>query len=334
MIVRRTGLAAVLAVAVTVLAGCTASSDGPAGSSSGTAASSASSSVSSSSASSASASASSQPALAAGQQTYVSVGDSYAAGYQPTGRGRGGTGRNGFAYQVVDKARAKGYDLTLVNFGCSGATTSSALSTPGCRDRNLGPGAPSYDTPQVTAAVDYLRAHSGKVGLITIALGGNDITACADATSTGEATSCVTSALGKITSALGTITARLRAAAGPATRIVGITYPDVFLGEALSSDPERKSLADLSVFAFRSLINPQLQSAYAKAGASFADVTDATGAYTPKTQTTTLAPYGTIPVAVAKVCTLTYFCQYGDIHPRTAGYGIIADLVVGALPAR
>lgn len=335
---RRAGFVAVLVTAVTVLAACSGSSGGSPSSGAGSSGAASGGSVAgSSAASSGSASgsaSSSQPALAADQQTYVSIGDSYAAGYQPSARGRGATGRNGFAYQVVDKARAKGYDLTLINFGCSGATTSSALSTPGCRDRNLGPGAPSYDTPQVTAAVDYLRAHSGKVGLITIALGGNDITACADATSTGEATSCVTSALGKITSALGTITARLRAAAGPATRIVGITYPDVFLGEALSSDPERKSLADLSVFAFRSLINPQLQSAYAKAGASFADVTDATGAYTPKTQTTTLAPYGTIPVAVAKVCTLTYFCQYGDIHPRTAGYGIIADLVVGALPAR
>jgi hypothetical protein len=30
---------------------------------------------------------------------------------------------------------------------------------------------------------------------------------------------------------------------------------------------------------------------------------------------------------------LTYFCQYHDIHPRTAGYKIIAELVVATLPA-
>ncbi len=37
---------------------------------------------------------------------------------------------------------------------------------------------------------------------------------------------------------------------------------------------------------------------------------------------------------VAKVCQLTFFCQYHDIHPRTAGYRVIAELVVDALPKR
>ena len=57
------------------------------------------------------------------------------------------------------------------------------------------------------------------------------------------------------------------------------------------------------------------------------DVTAATGAYTPLTTTVTVAPYGTIPVAVAKVCTLTWYCAVGNIHATTEGYTLIGKLV-------
>ena len=56
---------------------------------------------------------------------YVSLGDSYAAGWQATGHGSGHTTTNGFAYQLASEAAGKGYHLTLQNFGCAGATTRS-----------------------------------------------------------------------------------------------------------------------------------------------------------------------------------------------------------------
>jgi hypothetical protein len=40
-----------------------------------------------------------------------------------------------------------------------------------------------------------------------------------------------------------------------------------------------------------------------------------------------------MPTAVADVCTLTYYCQLQDVHPKTQGYAVIARLIVGALPA-
>ena len=115
--------------------------------------------------------------------------------------------------------------------------------------------------------------------------------------------------------------------------IVGITYPDVILGLYVSKSPTGKSLAALSVTAFKTLINPALKSEYDAVGATFIDVTAATDGYVPFTQTTTLAPYGTIPVAVAKTCELTWYCQFQNIHPRTVGYTAIADLIHKALPA-
>ena len=59
---------------------------------------------------------------------YVSLGDSYAAGYQATGQGQGRTTRNGFAHQLVGKARARGHKLKLVSFGCGGETSESILT--------------------------------------------------------------------------------------------------------------------------------------------------------------------------------------------------------------
>lgn len=127
---------------------------------------------------------------------------------------------------------------------------------------------------------------------------------------------------------------RLRRAAGPKVRIVGTTYPDVILGAFLNGDAASQSLAQLSVVAFRSLINPALKESYATAGGRFVDVTAASGAYTPFDQVTTLFPYGSVPVAVARVCELTYYCDFRDIHARTDGYRLIADLVARTLPRR
>lgn len=266
---------------------------------------------------------------AAAHQFYVSVGDSYAAGFQPTTARAGGPTRNGFAYQTVTAANAKGYDYELVNFGCSGATTASVLHAPGCKPAFLGPGASSYaPMTQAAAAEAFLSAHRGQVGLITVSLGGNDIFDCS---STADAVGCVTKALGTVDTNLTTLLGGLRAAAGPDTRIVGTTYPDVLLFDLLSKNAAKQNIAKLSVLAFQSLINPQLKRDYEVVHAQFVDVTQATGGYDSLTAMTTLPPYGTIPVPVAKICQLTYFCQFNDIHPRTAGYALIAKLVVSTL---
>ena len=275
---------------------------------------------------------SSSPETSAREKLYVSVGDSYAAGYQPTSSGRGRTTRNGFAYQVLPLARAKGYDLRLANFGCAGATTTSVLRTAGCDPRALGPGAPPYDgKTQAAAAEDFLRAHRGQVELVTVSIGGNDVTACGTA---ANPVACLTPAIDRLRTNLARLLTGLRAAAGPSVRIVGLTYPDVLLGNELSTDPAVRNLANLSVIAFQSLINPALKTAYEAVHGAFVDVTAATGAYGPPSATTVVPHYGRIPVPVAEICTLTYYCQYRDIHPRTAGYALISKLVVATLPPR
>ena len=58
------------------------------------------------------------------------------------------------------------------------------------------------------------------------------------------------------------------------------------------------------------------------------------GAYGPLEETTTLPPYGVIPVPVAKACEYSYYCEFRDIHARTSGYRIIAKLIANTLPRR
>ena len=251
---------------------------------------------------------------------YVSLGDSYSVGYQPA---LGAT--TGYTGYVTAKSH-----LTLVNFGCGGATTTSIIDDVGCPDvlPHTAGGVTYPTTTQAVAAEAFLTAHRGHIGLMTVSIGGNDVTACATA---ANPITCVGTAVTSIKTNVTSLVAALRAAAGPKVPLIGLTYPDVILGSyvypSLPATAARTSLAQESVVAFKGLINPALKTAYASAGGVLVDVTAATGAYTALTKTQTLAPYGTIPVAVANVCTLTWFCKLGNIHATDKGYAFIGKLV-------
>jgi lysophospholipase L1-like esterase len=257
---------------------------------------------------------------------YVSVGDSYSIGYQPDPTL---ALRHGYTNTVLSLEQKRGTSLTLVNFGCGGATTASLLTSKGCPLGALhGPRYPT--TSQATAALQFIAAHHGHIGLITVSIGGNDITACAAA---ADPTTCVVKVMPTVATNITTLVKELHAAAGKKVPIVGTTYPDVILGTWVHP-PVSQTLATLSVAAFRLIINPVMKRAYDDNGGTFVDGTTATGAYTPLTKTVSLKPYGKIPVAVADVCTLTWFCTKGDIHPHTRGYQLIGTLIVKALPKK
>jgi lysophospholipase L1-like esterase len=260
---------------------------------------------------------------------YVSIGDSYSIGYQPDPTV---SLRFGYTRDVISAERKRGTNLTLVNFGCAGATTSSLLTTAGC-PAPAPPalnGVPYRTVSQATAATAFMAAHRGHVALITISIGGNDVTKCA---LSPNPTDCVVGAVPAVAGNVATLLRQVRAAAGNTVPIVGLTYPDVTLG-AWVHPPVSKTLATLSVTAFRLALNPMLKTAYEASGGTFVDVTRATGAYTPLTRTAVYRPYGRIPVAVADACTYTWYCAKGDIHPHTVGYQLIAKLIVAALPTR
>jgi lysophospholipase L1-like esterase len=260
-------------------------------------------------------------ATASGPTYYVSLGDSYSVGYQP---GIGAT--PGYTVYVANHT-----DLKLVNFGCGGATTTSILDSVGCPDvlPHTTGGVTYPSTTQIAAAEAFLTAHRGHVGLITVSIGGNDVTACA---TQGNPLTCVAAAAKGITTNVTALAGDLRTAAGPKVPIIGLTYPDVILGGYVYPKnppaPSVVTLAKASVVAFKLLINPALSKAYGTASGSFVDFTKATGAYTSLSRTVKTKPYGTIPVPVATVCALTWFCAQGNIHARTPGYTLEGKLIV------
>ncbi|MFC4852067.1 GDSL-type esterase/lipase family protein [Actinophytocola glycyrrhizae] len=267
---------------------------------------------------------SSAPAAPPAGGVYVSVGDSYATGWRPSDGGTpAGASRDGFAHLVAERA-----SLRLINVGCSGATSAGLRDRPGCPPANRAVDAPDpAGRTQLDAAVRALREHQGDVGLVTVVIGGNDLTPCATAP---DVLGCTTSAVADIQANLADILPVLRAAAGDAP-IVGLTYPDVFLGAWVSpAFQDGQNLARQSVPLFRDFFNPVLAAEYAKVDAAFADVTEATGAYGPLTETTQDPAYGPIPAPVAEVCSLTYFCEHTDVHPTPGGHEAIAAAVLAA----
>lgn len=273
----------------------------------------------------------SEPAGGADAGFYVSIGDSYAQGYQPASVDGPADYTQGYAYLLPDLAAAKGYELELVNFGCGGATVGSLADDDGCGPGARAPFGPTYeDASQLEAAVAFLEANRGRVDLVTISIGGNDVTRCARGDD--DPVACVADAVSTVDAGLQSILADVREAAGPDVTIVGLTYPNVILGAYLNE--ATRSLGELSVLAFRQFLNPMLARNYEAVGGIFVDVTEATDGYVPLDQTTELEPYGEIPVAVAEVCELTWFCERTDIHPNTEGYAVIAQLIADALPPR
>ncbi|NGY60189.1 hypothetical protein G7043_14765 [Lentzea sp. NEAU-D13] len=241
------------------------------------------------------------------QRLYVSLGDSYATGLGPNGTGES------FA-QIV----AKRSGLGLMNLACNGATSADLLSQEACEPDAGG-------RTQVDATVDALR--SGRVDLVTVVIGSNDLLEpCAVAENPTE---CASSAVTGTKTNIATALTRFREAA-PDVPIVGISYPDVFLGAWVNpSLPNGEDVARTSVSLYQDF-NGEIAAEYAKFGAKFVDVTNMTGGYGALTDLTDDPKYGQIPAAVAEVCTLTYYCDDTDVHPTPAGHQAIADAVIAA----
>jgi lysophospholipase L1-like esterase len=283
----------------------------------------------------------------AAEPLYLSLGDSYSVGYQNPSLGN----TTGFTGYVAGHEH-----LRLENFGCGGATTASLFTQISCPS---GAGAatdavPYPKTTQVDAVLHYIgeTAHFGKVALVTVSIGGNDVTSCASATDTIACVEAAQTAIGtNVTALVADLRTTLDANGDTTAHIVGITYPDVILGDDVAPVGATKPvLAAQSVLAFDDLINPTLSTAYrSQTGGAFVNVTSAryglathgddtgtfnatTGAFVgPLTQ---LAGFGQVPVPVAEVCSITWYCRpatFGDIHANSVGYAFIGRLIVAKL---
>lgn len=279
---------------------------------------------------------------------YISMGDSYSVGYQTAALGN----TSGFTGYVAKKEHYQ-----LENFGCGGATTGSLFTQTGCpAGSSAATDAVPYPTSsQVQAVLDYIAApvNAGKVKLITVSIGGNDVTGCA---SSPDPVGCVSAAATviqrNVTSLVTQLDSALTINGDTSAHIVGTTYPDVFLGDYVAPvGSTNKQLAVLSKLAFDALINPALNTAYTGVSRSaFVNVMSApygtatagddTGSFDNTTYAYTgprapLHGFGkAVPAPVVEVCLITWYCNpltFGDIHANTKGYNFIGGLIVAKL---
>ncbi len=247
---------------------------------------------------------------------YLSVGDSLSRGVQPNTTGTSVPTRQGYPDQLYAALRRSHPGLRLVKLGCGGETTTTMIDGGIC----------SYPAgSQLAAAVRFLRAHSGRVSLITIDIGANDSGSCLSRPTVSGVATCVAKSIPGTVDNLTKIMSRLRAAAGPKVRIIGMTYyvPSLaqWRGGLMGQTLARFSEGLVTTY------NKVLTGIYKAHGARVADVFTAFHSED-FTDHVTLPRIGQVPRNVAAICTWTWECapepRGPNIHANPVGYGVIA----------
>jgi len=184
--------------------------------------------------------------------------------------------------------------------------------------------APAPARSQMQEATAFLQYHTGAVAFITLDIGGNDVVNCVSGGTIDV--SCVLQGLTTMQTNLHTILTGLMQAAGPTVPIFGMNYFNPFLGDWLAGGSEQSfaigSVAELTLF------NQVLDQAFAGEDVPVADV--ATAFQITDLTDMVSSPWGTVPVAVDKACTLLDItCAVGQPEgfgddPVPAGATVIA----------
>ena len=244
---------------------------------------------------------------------YLALGDSLAAGYQPTAAPTFLSGK-GYADDIANDLAAGG--TKYVNLACPGETTQSMIHG-GC------PYPHSY-ADQLGAAADFLAAHRGDRVLVTIDIGANDVDGCVSGASLDV--QCALDGIKQTAKDLPVIMSRLQRAAGHKTEFIGGTYYNPFLAAWLTGSAGQATAKQSSTIS--TLFNTVFRTEYPLLGARVAEVDKAFSSYD-FTDQVPLAPNVTVPLNVARICQWTWMCAPApigpNIHANDAGYQVMAS---------
>ena len=265
--------------------------------------------------------------------TYLALGDSVAAGTQQPAP----VTDRGYTDELFEYLDIRGFD-SFVKLACPGDDTVEMISGTGGASAFgsacYGPYAqlPPGGTSQLDAAVEYLAGNPGEVGLITIAIGANDVLACDPSDPADVLNACLAAQLGQVGANLPVIIGTLQAAA-PGVPIVAMNYYNPNLALWLAG-PDGQTLA-AQTQALTAAFNGTLTAVYSAFGVPVADVANAFHTY--------VDDGGDPPSNVREVCRLTLMCEEAgrnyvlsdydpvapgpqtDIHPSDEGYRKIAQ---------
>jgi lysophospholipase L1-like esterase len=221
---------------------------------------------------------------------YLALGDSLAFGFQPNG-----DFTHGYVPDLFQILHQKGVkDVT--NLGCPGETSTTFIQGGIC------PYAPF--SSQLAAAVYFLRQHPGTVGPVTFDIGANDILTPANF----DLSTCTPNVSG-FNTALATLDKNLTRIILPALRKALNTW-DHLPGQIIMMnyyDPLQNLCPNTVPFV---QIFDQHLARDVRGFGSIVDVFTAFG-----------GPDAPNP----NLCTYTWMCAAGDIHPTDLGYQVIAD---------
>ncbi|WP_017571288.1 SGNH/GDSL hydrolase family protein [Nocardiopsis halotolerans] len=298
---------------------------------------------------------------AAAPSYYLSLGDSLTVGVQPDESGDPEETANGYTDVLYRTLYDSDSTLRHERMGCGGEDTTTFVEggLPHCDER--------YEQgSQLEEAEAFLAEHGGQVDLVTLTIGGNNFTRCVEGVrdpdgepdgpeDIGIDEECVADGLERVETEVPVIAERLRAAAGPDTQIIGMTYYNPFLALLLLDDEPAEEAAEAAEeaageaaeesaapgdgaetettggdeLAERSVdilteLNESLTATYQAAGVEVADV----GAAFESTNGEVPADSDTgMPTNLQNVCDYTWMCNLDrgpDIHTNEAGAKRIA----------
>ncbi|MFI6574652.1 GDSL-type esterase/lipase family protein [Nocardiopsis sp. NPDC050513] len=280
------------------------------------------------------------------QRHYLSLGDSLTVGVQPDENGVPGETADGYTDVLYRRLYDADSTLGHERMGCGGEDTTTFVEggLPRCDQRYGG-------RSQLEAAEEFLVENRGDVALVTVTIGGNNFTGCVSDLENPDGpavdTACVDDGLERIGTEVPEIANRLRAAAGPDTPIIAMTYYNPFLAALLLEDDEDAEASaspeeagaggeaggdaaapedDLVGYAAGVLerMNASLRDSYSGADIEVADVEGVFASAdfgVPADSTTGM------PTNVQRICDLTWMCDVDrgpDIHTNRAGAQEIA----------
>jgi len=244
---------------------------------------------------------------------YLALGDSLSVGVQPDASGASVETGDGYPDQVYAALHRSRPSLRLVKLGCPGETTSTMINGGICRYQGRS---------QLAAAVAFLHAHRGHVLLVTIDIGANDAEQCGVQPGLTELARCAVADVPGAVTHLSTIMTRLKAAAGPGVRMVGMTYYLPALAEWRNGLPGH--VVAWTAERLAAVYNRMLDRVYTNSGARVANVF---GVF----DTPDFASQGgtnAVPRNVARLCQWTWACaappRGPNQHANQAGYQVIA----------
>ncbi|HTZ42604.1 MAG TPA: SGNH/GDSL hydrolase family protein [Jatrophihabitans sp.] len=235
------------------------------------------------------------------RQYYLSLGDSLAFGYQPDLVAEHDVNPADYR-SYAEHFAALAHRLRLVNYGCPGETTTTLVQG-GCPWPY--PLHDSYGsaTSQLGAARSFLTAHPGRVSLVTIDIGSNDLLGLVGGCEASQPTTlpaCLAAGLPRTLSTIASNYATVLATLQPLARHARFVLFTLYNPLALTLPG-----SDALIAVVNQALAGLASAAHARLADAFRAINGTAGSAQEK----------------ARICALTWECtSYANVHPTTLGY--------------